>query len=669
MQIQYEENYLNTRQSTGYKDLKDCTIEDYRRLGFKCGLEVHQQLKTERKLFCRCPAGIYHDFADYDAEIVRHMRPTLSELGEYDGTALMEFKTKKEIVYRINNRTACTYEMDDTPPFAINREALAHALRIAHMMQMNIVGEVHVTRKQYLDGSIPTGFQRTGILGIEGEISLKNKKIKLIQFSVEEDSCREVSDVGHRRIYFTDRLGMPLIETVTYPQMLTPQEAEEACQNIRFISRATGLVRVGIGAGRQDVNVSIEGGTRVEIKGVSHIKWIPRLTHNEGFRQKAMLLIAEELNRRIHKPNLWKMTHKVLGPHEITKININPKATNITDPLIVAVNLPDLKNILSFFTQPNRTFAHEISDRLKVIACIEKPNLLYNEYVPFNTDHPTVIIMQNGIHWGNVAELLQAGDNDAQLIFWTSQADLTTALDTINERICLAFLGVPNETRKSLPDGTNIFERVLPGPDRMYPDTDSKPISLTQEFIDSTQADLPPTLSQRYDQLHEWGVPDTCFTFILRNNLIPLIETIAREFDLTPKATAVFFAQHIKHLCGCYTPSHFRKLDFQRVYDLFKFIFDSKLHISIIYKMSEEMYKNPQATFADILQTVGYVRVEEKVICSNIAEIAAEYDKLPRKSPNPSAKLSWIMGRLKKLALGNMDLKQLAFRVQNTGGK
>ena len=223
------------------------------------------------------------------------MRPTLSEMGTYDGTALMEFKTRKNIIYRIKNETTCTYEVDDTPPFPINREALEYAIEIALQLKTNIVGELHITRKQYLDGSIPTGFQRTAIIGIEGEIPLKHKKVRIIQLSLEEDSCREVNDIGHERIYTTDRLGIPLIETVTYPDMKTPDEVMEAGQVIRFINRSSNRVRVGIGAGRQDTNVSIEGGTRVEIKGVSHISWLPELTHNEAFRQKALLIIKSEL--------------------------------------------------------------------------------------------------------------------------------------------------------------------------------------------------------------------------------------------------------------------------------------------------------------------------------------------------------------------------------------
>ena len=193
-------NYEITLEEIGYVPRKEASLNDYKRIGFKSGLEVHQQLRTRSKLFCRCPAGIYNKHDEYHAEIIRHMRPTLSEMGVYDGTALMEFRTRKEITYRINNRTACTYEVDDTPPFPVDREALNIALSIALAAKMNIVGEVHITRKQYLDGSIPTGFQRTAIISVEGEIQLKNKKVRLIQMSLEEDSCREISDIGHKRI-------------------------------------------------------------------------------------------------------------------------------------------------------------------------------------------------------------------------------------------------------------------------------------------------------------------------------------------------------------------------------------------------------------------------------------------------------------------------------------
>src|SRR5512143_750837 len=182
------------------RELGDMSPDDYRTLGFMSGLEVHQQLVTRGKLFCRCPSG--RRVTQVDGEVLRHMRPTLSELGEYDGCALMEFKTRKEIVYLLERGTVCTYEMDDTPPFPMDDEAVKVALEIALLFDLNLVSELHVMRKQYLDGSIPTGFQRTAMMGLAGRIPFRvpelgvDRALRIRQYSLEEDSCREVSDVA-----------------------------------------------------------------------------------------------------------------------------------------------------------------------------------------------------------------------------------------------------------------------------------------------------------------------------------------------------------------------------------------------------------------------------------------------------------------------------------------
>ena len=48
---------------------------------------------------------------------------------------------------------------------------------------------------------------------------------------------------------------------------------------------------------------------------------------------------------------------------------------------LVAINLPKFEGALSWFTQPGKMFADELADRLKVIACIEKPNMLHSEEI------------------------------------------------------------------------------------------------------------------------------------------------------------------------------------------------------------------------------------------------------------------------------------------------
>jgi len=600
-------NYKITMKNVGYKPRLKTKKKDYEKLGFKSGLEVHQQLATKEKLFCHCPVGIYQNLDDYDAELIRHMRPTLSEMGTYDGTALMEFRTKKNITYRIKNKTTCTYEVDDTPPFPLNREALEYAIEISLLLKQNIVGELHITRKQYLDGSIPTGFQRTAIIGIEGEIPLKHKNVRIIQLSIEEDSCREVSDIGHERIYTTDRLGIPLIETVTYPELLTPDEVMEAGQVIRFINRSSGKVRTGIGAGRQDVNVSITGGTRIEIKGVSHISWIPELTHNEAFRQKGLLLIRDELNKRIEQTEKWKPTFKTLN-FDVSDIEFEPiKKAMENGWCLVACNLPNFKGILSHFLQPGKTFADELEGRLKVIACLEKPNMVHSE----------------------------------------------------------------DMNRKALKDGTTIFERVLPGADRMYPDTDSAPIPVEDDYIESIRAKLPVELKERLIQLNKWQIPEDCFTYILnnkwqipedcftyilKNNLMPLLEKMIKETKVESKWLGTLFGHRMKYIEGQITPSE--DFSYELINKLIKFLQKQKIDLDIAENMLPIICLNPQMEFESVLNSLEYEKYPKEKILKNVASLQSMFPKI-NKSKNPKAAEKWIMGNLRPIALGNIPLKEL----------
>ncbi len=640
-------NYEESKQRIGYVNRRESTQETYDRIGFMSGLEVHQQLKTAQKLFCRCPAGVYQKPDDFDAEVIRHMRPTLSELGEYDGTALMEFKTRKEIIYRLKSKTTCTYEVDDTPPFPLNREALAIAIEISLVSKLNIVGEVHITRKQYLDGSIPTGFQRTAIIGVEGEIPLKNKKVRLIQLSLEEDSCREVSDIGHTRIYRTDRLGMPLIETVTYPDMTNPDEVKEACNYIRFLGRSTAKVRTGIGAGREDVNVSCKGGTRVEIKGVAHSRWIPELTHNECFRQWALLAIRDMLKARFPDSKSWKSSYVEVDLNGFNVKNGFIKDAKTYGNKLVAVNLPGFKGILSHFTQPGKMFANELIERLKVIACIDLPNMTHSE-----EPEPEFTASE----WEKVCTLLKPGENDAQIIIRGPQDDIQTALETVEERCRMAFSGVPPETRKSFENGTTIFERVLPGADRMYPDTDSAPIPLENDFIDSLGKNIPEEVVERYQRLKNWRVPEDCYTYIFKKNLFPLIERIITELDMNPAFVGKFFGHSVKWVEGQYKPA--AEFDYKIVYALLRFIKQRKLDISIARRMLPLVYQYPKMEFESVLTSINFKAVPKEQIISKIPFLKSKLAEI-RLSKGSDVEHNWVMGQLRRQAEGNMSMMDL----------
>ncbi|MEJ2720502.1 MAG: Glu-tRNA(Gln) amidotransferase subunit GatE [bacterium] len=521
-----------------FKSFERMTPDDYAAIGLKSGLEIHQQLLTEKKLFCRCPAGLYSDA--YDAEILRHMRPTLSELGEYDGTALMEFKTKKEIIYRIHRDTVCTYEMDDTPPFMMNDEALDIALEVALLLDLQLVNELHIARKQYLDGSIPTGFQRTTILGVEGSIPYKGRKVGIIQLGLEEDACREVSDMGHQRVYLTDRLGMPLIEMVTHPDMRTPQEAAEVGNILRKLARVTGKVRTGHGAAREDVNVSINGGCRIEIKGVPSLARVPLLIYNEAMRQWNLLRIRELLDRRGIKPSTFSSES-----HDVTRLVTGTAYAPVQQALergeqVWCVKLNGYAGILNEKTQTDTTFAKEISDRVRVIACLTRlPNIVHSDAASEALD-ATI--------WQRIRQRARAKLADAVVLVWGEPDDVECACNEIAIRAREATEGIPSETRQAQTNGTNGFERILPGPDRMYPDTDLPPIALPAERVEAARKQMPRPPWERETRYVDLGLPGDVVDTLVVSPRAHLFDRIVDELGVPPMVAGVFVAQHAKSL-------------------------------------------------------------------------------------------------------------------------
>jgi glutamyl-tRNA(Gln) amidotransferase subunit E len=488
----------------------------YAALGFRSGLEIHQQLLTDKKLFCHCPAGRYVD--SHDAVILRHMRPTLSELGEYDGTALMEFKTKKEIVYLLSRENVCTYEMDDSPPFTMNLDALDIAIELALLLKCQIVNEIHVIRKQYLDGSIPTGFQRTAIVGVSGSIPFRGRRIEIVQVAIEEDSCREVSDERHRITFRTDRLNMPLSEMVTGPEMRDPEEVAAVCDLLGHVARVTGKVRRGLGAARQDVNVSITGGCRVEIKGVSRIRHIPQLVHNEALRQERLLGIRDHLlNLGLTAQQLDGGSHEVTGLFANTKAPLLRQAIERSEEIRVQV-VPGARQALRAFVQPGLYFAQELSGRVRVIACLDNPVNIFIR----DESHGIGLARQRDPElsdpaclgpavkeWESLAERIGASEHDGLVLVWGPGQDCLTAVQEIRDRMAEALEGIPNETRMPFACGTTDFERILPGPNRMYPDTDLPPMPLQDSNLQAIADQLPDLPWAREERLIANGLPES----------------------------------------------------------------------------------------------------------------------------------------------------------------
>jgi len=316
----------------------------YSKIGLKAGLEIHQQLDTREKLFCSCEPKLFKGEPEFT--FIRRLRPTQSELGQVDSAALFEFHKETRILYEANNDTVCLVEMDEEPPHDLNREAVEICLIASLMMKAKPVDEIHVMRKTVIDGSNTTGFQRTCVIALNGEIDIKGKKVPIQQVSLEEDAARKTGKDGQLIRYRIDRLGIPLIEVTTAPVIYSPEEAKETAFAIGRILRATRRVRRGLGTIRQDVNVSIRDGALIEIKGVQELELVSKVIENEVQRQLSLLELREELKKRgVKEADIVEKFVDVTPVFTNTKCKVLAKALKQNNP-ILAVRLRGFAGLL-----------------------------------------------------------------------------------------------------------------------------------------------------------------------------------------------------------------------------------------------------------------------------------------------------------------------------------
>jgi len=639
-------------------DYGQLSAADYQQLGFMGGLEIHQQLLTRSKLFCRCPSG--RRVQGYDAEVLRHMRPTLSELGEYDGTALMEFKTRKEIVYQLERGSVCTYEIDDTPPFELDEEAVRIATEISLLLNLNLVSELHVMRKQYLDGSIPTGFQRTAMVGLDGVVPFEvpelgvSRELRIRQLSLEEDSCREVSDVGHRITFHTDRLGMPLTEMVTEPELLTPLEVQAAGRLLAAVAQATGKVRRGPGAARQDVNVSVAGGRRIEIKGVDNHRNLPQLVHIEAFRQLNLLRVRAELQRRGVTSELLEIPEIGL-PWEVSRYAFDATAAlrpcdfrPISDAIeggdrVIAVRVPGFDGLLSHVTQPGVTFAREFADRIRVIACpLHRPFMIHSEIRDYGLDPR---------QWRVLRQHLKAEKGDAMVVVWAPEQDAATAVREIFIRAQEALIGVPAETRQAFRDGTNGFERILPGPDRMYPDTDTPPLPIADSLVVDTRENLPETPWAREERYEKAGLEPAAARRLARAPWADLFDALQPDSE----AVAGRFASALEKRL----PYHRRLTGAEvlpgpeRVRPLVEAVQLGEVRVEAMERILDGLIERPDVPVEAILAPYKSQPGDMEELAQVLEVVTAQADRLAERPED--VRLRWGMGRVMPRFIGRLD--------------
>ena len=512
---------------------------DYNKVGLKVGLEIHQQLNVNSKLFCSCPPELFKE--EPEITFLRRLRPTQSELGQIDPAAFFEFQKGVKILYEANRKSSCLVEMDEEPPHHINLDAVEVVLTASLMMNMQSVDEVHVMRKTVIDGSNTTGFQRTCIIALDGWIKVGEKTIPMQAASLEEDAARKTGtlDEGKTIRYRIDSLGIPLIEVATAPVIYSPVEAQEVAFAIGRILRDTGKVMRGLGTIRQDLNVSLPNGALIEIKGVQELELISTVVEYEVQRQLGLIGVTEELAKRGVKAEALKPEFiDVANVFKDTKCKVIRKALD-KNQKAMAVKLPGFAGLLGRELMPNFRLGTELSDRAKFWGRVG--GIFHTDEMPnYSITPEEVMALRKAV---NVAE------GDAAVFVADTTENVLDALKAVVERAQEAVTCVPAETRTAKDDGTTRYMRPRPGAARMYPETDIPPQMITDELILKVKANLPEPAKKKLARLiKQYGLNEKLAKQLIDSEYILLFEETAKTSGVAASTVAAFLTETVKAL-------------------------------------------------------------------------------------------------------------------------
>ncbi len=625
---------------------------DYKALGLKCGLECHQQLDTG-KLFSRTPSALREDKPHF--KVKRRLRPVVSELGEHDRAALEAFEKGLHYIYEGYRDTVSLVELDEEPPQDVDREALGAVLEVALMCGCNILDEMFVMRKNVIDGSNTSGFQRTMLVATGGMVNAKQKGIGIQTLVLEEDSARPMERTNENITYRLDRLGIALIELATEPTIASPEEAKEVARAIGNVFRLTGKARRGLGSIRQDLNVSIRGGARVEIKGVQELELIDEYVRREVGRQLRLLELKQELaGRGVTKTALYSEPKNITHVFKSTESKIL-KNSLAKGESIFGIRLEKFSGLAGFEIQPGRRVGTEFADQVKKRAGLR--GIFHSDEMPnYGINEKEIIEMETE---------LGCSKDDAFVIVAGQKEKALSALRAVCERAVQCLDGVPEETRGALEDGNTEYLRPLPGAARMYPETDLETIVADTNLLQKIRQSLPRSLEEREKLYAKWGLNEKHIDEMKLSNYAKLFEKAVMG-GADAKKTAVFLLEGLVEArreleapaAAKQEGATARNLDAKALEEFISAINSGKVAKEIQKELIIEKCKNPGLGIDQLLARKGTQSAGKSAVSQVVAQVIERNSALIKAEGERA--FSALMGDAMKELRGRASGKEIS---------
>ena len=604
------------------------------KIGLKVGLEIHQQLDTNKKLFCNCKPI---ENTEYTGKFTRKLRAAKSELGKIDPAALFESSKSKTIVYYENQNSSCLVEKDDEPPHDLDVNAKETALLISSALNSTIFSEIHVMRKTVIDGSNTSGFQRTMLVAQGGKIVIDGKQVGVQSICLEEDAAKLIKDENSQRFFSLDRLGVPLVEIALEPVSGNPVFVRKIALTLGRLLRVTKKVARGIGTIRQDVNVSIDGGGVVEIKGVQQLEQLEKIIEYEAKRQYGLKLISEKINS--------------FGKHDIDKNDVfiissllkNCNSTIIKKSLenenvIKAIRVRKFAGVFGFEPFPGIRLGKEIGQLVRFFGI---GGVFHSDELPnYGIENKDVV---------NVRNYLELEHNDAFLIVAGRESTLDFAINSIINRIKNAKNGPLAETRAVTPTNETIFLRPRPGASRMYPETDIPTIKVSNIELDNARSMIPKSWDETILQIqNKYKINQQLSEQIFDSEYFELFEKICSNDKASPNFVASVLCSTITNLQRNNFDASLLKN--KEIFDAFDLLNDNKISKESIEIIFKQIMSGKAVSVSEAIQNASIKNLTKEEL-SKILDVIIE-DNLDKIKEDGMRSISSLMGLAMKQVRG-----------------
>ena len=580
-------------------------------INFKVGFEIHQQLATDSKLFCRCRPK---EIDKYGETFVRKFRPAQSELGSYDPAALFEFTKMRRIRYHAA-ASSCLVEADEEPPQDVDKGSLDTALVISLALHSDIGDELHVMRKIVIDGSNTGGFQRTILVANGGYLDVKERRLKVQSICLEEDAGKLILDDGTVREYGLDRLGVPLIEIALEPVTCKPEEAMQIALTLGRLLRGSKRIARGLGSIRQDVNISIDNGAVVEIKGVQRLDQLVKVIEYEMLRQQALVTIAQKLRDRkgVDKQIVDRIEDVTdILAESSSKVVINSLQEN--NSVFKAIRVRGFGGMIGFEPYPDIRIGKQLSELVRFYGL---KGIFHSDELPaYGINSEEVQAIKN--------KLRIDSKMDAFVILGGPSFKVEFALEAIIQRLNMALIGVPPETRAATFDGKTLFSRPRPGPARMYPETDVPSIPITSSRIASLSDKIPRSIDEILSSLtKKYRLNKKLAEQIFDSDYFSIFEEIALSVkDISPTFIASKLTEDMINL-------ERRGLDRavitdELLIDIFKKLDTGTIAKESVISIFEKLMKKEAGSVEDAKLALGITSISDQELDTAVEEVLKE---------------------------------------------